>query len=78
MLPSLPQPRYMPCPDCGESVSAELRDEHVCDVERWVTYQLFRLRHDVAALDDEIAAYLDTPSGRFELWDAAWRRELEG
>ncbi len=74
MFPSLPQPRHLPCPDCGESVAVASRGEHVCDDERWVTYQLFQLQDEVVALDAQIAAYLDSPRGRFELWDAARRR----
>ena len=74
MLPSLPQPRHMPCPDCGESVAVDVRDEHLCDDERWLTYQLFQLREEIAAFGDELGAYLDSPHGRFELWDAARRR----
>lgn len=77
MFSSLPEPRYMPCPECGESVAVENRAGHVCEEERWATYQLFQLREDIAALDHEIASYLDSPRGRFELWDAERRREHE-
>ena len=75
MFPSLPHPRFMPCPECGESVAAEQRNDHVCEEERWVTYQLFQLREELAALEGQITAYLDSPHGRFEAWDAARRRE---
>lgn len=64
----------MPCPDCGESVAADARDEHLCDDERRLTYQLFQLRDEIAAFEEELGAYLDSPRGRFELWDAARRR----
>ena len=64
----------MPCPDCGESVAADARDEHRCDGERRLTYQLFQLREETASLEADVAAYLDSPRGRFELWDAARRR----
>lgn len=74
MFDSLPQPRYMPCPDCGESVATESRPEHVCDDERWLDYQLFQLRDEIAAFEDQLAAYLASPQGRFELWDAERRR----
>lgn len=74
MFSSLPQPRYMPCPDCGASVRVRRGERHVCDDERWATYQLFQLRDETAAFDDQLAAYLDSPRGRFELWDAARRR----
>lgn len=74
MFPSLPQPRFMPCPDCGESVDAGLRSDHRCDDERWVTYQLFQLRDEVTALESQVAEYLASPHGRFELWYAARTR----
>jgi hypothetical protein len=64
----------MPCPDCGESVATDARDEHRCDDERWLTYQLFQLREEVGSFEDQVAAYLDSPGGRFELWDAERRR----
>ena len=70
MFPSLPQPRHMPCSDCGESVAADDRDEHICDDERWLTYQLFQLRDEIASLEQQVAWYLASPRGRFELWDA--------
>lgn len=64
----------MPCPDCGASVAGEVRDEHACEHERRLTYQLFQLRDEVAAFDQQLAAYFDSSAGRFELWDAARRR----
>ena len=74
MFPSLPQPRFMPCPDCGESLEAERRLAHRCDDERWATYQLFQLRDEVGALEQQVAEYLASPHGRFELWYAARAR----
>ena len=74
MFPSLPHPRHMPCPDCGESVAADERRAHRCDDDRWLTYQLFQLRDEIASLEEQVAAYLASPRGRFELWDAEQRR----
>lgn len=75
MFPSLPQPRFMPCPDCGESVAIDQRSAHVCEEERWVTFQLFQLRDEIATLEGQIAAYLDSPQGRFDAWEAEQQRE---
>jgi threonine dehydrogenase-like Zn-dependent dehydrogenase len=77
MFPSLPHPRHMPCSECGESVARDARDPHTCDEDRWATYQFFQLRHEVAELDGRLAEYLESPRGRFELWDAARRREQQ-
>ncbi len=77
VFPSLPQPRFMPCPHCGDVVRAEQRGDHICDDERWATYQLFQLREEIAWLESQIAAYLESPRGRFEAWDAARSRQGE-
>ena len=65
----------MPCEDCGASVARTERETHVCEEQRRVQYELFRLvRSEVAALEEELAAYLATPEGRFHLWYAERER----
>lgn len=64
------RPQYMPCSECGASVAASEVDEHVCDEDRRLDYQLFGLRDAVARFEAELSAYLATPHGRFELWYA--------
>jgi hypothetical protein len=64
----------MPCPECGESLDVEARSSHACDEARWVDYQLFQLREEIDALEPQVAAYLASPRGRFELWYAARNR----
>jgi hypothetical protein len=62
---------FMPCEDCGASVSRGEREGHVCDEKRRVQYELFRLVHsEVAGFEDELAFYLNTPEGRFHAWYA--------
>jgi hypothetical protein len=78
MFDSLPQPRHLPCPECGESVAVAARERHACEEERWAAYQLFQLRGEIATLEDQITAYLASPRGRFEVWDAARRRHRQG
>lgn len=68
--------RYMPCSECGASVEQTERDAHVCDRECWLDYQLFQRRHEVSALEGELASYFESPRGRFELWYAERRRRL--
>jgi hypothetical protein len=65
-----PQPRHVPCSDCGAAVERSREDEHVCNRDRLLDYQMFQLRDDIGAVGDELAAYLDSPRGRFELWCA--------
>ena len=66
--------QYRPCPDCGASVASEEMEAHACDVERWLDYQVFQLRDEVASFDEEVVRFLDSPHGRFELWYAERRR----
>jgi hypothetical protein len=63
MFPS----RYMPCPDCGASLDRQ-ESAHECERERWLAFQLFQLRGEVSAFDDQLAEYLATAHGRFELY----------
>lgn len=41
---------------------------HVCDGERRLDYALIQLRAEVAALDDQLAAWLESPQGKFAAW----------
>ena len=59
---------HMPCPECGASVAAGALDEHACDPDRLVEYQLFQLRDEMAAFDEALFAYLESPDGRFAQW----------
>ena len=64
----------MPCDECGASVPVGGRGEHVCSEPRRLDYQLFQLRAELAAFEDQFAAYLESPQGRFELWYAERER----
>jgi hypothetical protein len=60
----------MPCRDCGASVDRENMSTHVCDPERLVDFHLFALRTDVGRLEESVTAYLESPTGRYEVWRA--------
>jgi hypothetical protein len=49
--------------------------DHVCDPERRLDYQMFHEREKLAALEQDVADYLASPRGRFELWYAERRRK---
>src|SRR5439155_8940151 len=70
MFGSIPQPAYMPCEECGASLRVGARDEHVCSEERRLAYRVLQIRAELAAFEDQFAAYLDSPQGRFDLWYA--------
>lgn len=74
MFGPFPPSQYLPCPECGASVPTAAAADHVCSEERRLDYQLFLLRDEIAGLDREVAGYLDSPQGRFELWYAARER----
>ena len=65
---------YMPCADCGASVSAAERETHVCDLERRLEYTLFQLRDEIGGFEDALRGYLDSPQGRFAQWLAERER----
>ena len=67
--------RYMPCPDCGASVDGRADESHVCEEERLLEYRVFQLRAEVASFDTELAEFLASPRGSFELWYAARERD---
>ena len=67
--------RFMPCHDCGASVDRHDPAEHLCDPEHLVDFLLFALRSDVERLEESVTAYLDSPTGRFEVWRA--RRKVQ-
>jgi hypothetical protein len=71
---AFPQPSFMPCSECGESVARAERDEHECDAERRLDFQVFQLRDEIAGFDSGFAAFLQTPRGMFSAWDAERRR----
>ena len=70
MFPS----RFMPCPDCGASLDRH-DHTHECQRERWLEFQLFQLRDEIDKLEAELAEYLASPPGRFELYYAERERE---
>jgi hypothetical protein len=70
-------PRYMPCTECGTSVAAAERDEHVCDPERLLDYRMFQLREEVAAFDTGLRGFLESAHGRFAQWLAERERPSE-
>jgi hypothetical protein len=64
----------MPCDTCGESLRRAAAAEHVCAEERRLDYAIVLSRAELDGFDDELAAWFDTPAGRFAQHDAARRR----
>jgi hypothetical protein len=66
---------HMPCTECGASVRADVRDQHVCDPDRKLDYLMFQLREEVASFDDVLREYLSSARGRFAQWVAERERQ---
>jgi hypothetical protein len=76
MFAYYPQSQFHPCPDCGAPVPEHHDEAHNCDRRRFVEYQMLLLRPEIVAFEDELTAWLGTPSGRFEAYYAARDRLL--
>jgi hypothetical protein len=66
--------RYTPCPDCGGAVAREDLEEHCCDRERWLEFQMSQLRGEIVSFESELGEFLRSPEGLFEAWYAEQRR----
>ena len=66
--------QYIPCSECGASLAGEDRDDHVCDGDRRIDFQMFRLRGGIARFELDLAEFLKTPGGRFEAFYAERQR----
>jgi hypothetical protein len=71
---AFPQPRQMPCKECGASVDRTATSDHECDPERLLDFRLVQLRDEFAAFDEQLSAWLASPRGRFAVWLAERER----
>ena len=71
---AFPEPRYMPCKDCGESLADAQHESHVCDPERQLNFAFVQLLEERELFEEQLTAYLESPRGRFDVWYAARRR----
>jgi hypothetical protein len=51
-----------------------LADVHACDEEHRIDYRMFQLRHEIAAFDTDLQAWLGSADGRFAVWLAERNR----
>ena len=65
-----PQPQYIACAECGACVPRWESEQHVCDQDRWLDYQIVRLRPEIARFESDFAQWLTTSAGRFERYYA--------
>ncbi len=66
---TFPTPDHMPCPECGASLPlTDTAPTHACNEDRLLDYRLIELRPEIERFPDDLAAWLDTPAGRFAKW----------
>jgi hypothetical protein len=61
---------YRSCPHCGVAVQRALleSDGHACGPDRFLSHQTLKARWALRGLEDDLAAWLDTPAGAFEAY----------
>jgi hypothetical protein len=67
-------PTRKPCAECGVSVDMALADAHACEEENRIEHRMFHLRHEIAAFDTDLHAWLGSADGRFAVWLAERNR----
>jgi hypothetical protein len=65
-----PQPQYVACSECGVCMPRWEADDHVCDKERRLDYQVGRLREAITAFEYDLGQWLATRTGRFAVFYA--------
>ena len=71
---SFPQSHSLPCPECGAPVERAEGAAHECESERVLDYRISRIRHEIGRFDAQLAAWLESPQGRFAVWLAERER----
>jgi hypothetical protein len=61
---------FTTCADCGERVPWAQTGQHECDEEQWLSFQVTRARPQIDRFEHELARYLETARGKFDLWYA--------
>lgn len=62
--------KYVSCVECGACVPRNEIDEHDCDSDRWLDYQLVRLRPRIYCFEADYRAWLEGKEGMFEVFYA--------
>ena len=74
-----PAPPYVSCAECGALFRRLEQGEHVCERERWVDYQVCRMRPGIQRFyTEDLPRWLDSNEGRFERYWAERQRRANG
>ena len=61
---------YAACGECGTVLSMAQRDGHACNPQQRIAHQVATFRDRLEDATAELAAHLQTPLGRFDLYCA--------
>ena len=61
---------YLACDACGSFLSRLDRETHACDSARRARFEAFQARQELAGFDRQLAAFLQSPPGRFAVYYA--------
>ncbi|MFL5963525.1 MAG: hypothetical protein ACJ757_11615 [Gaiellaceae bacterium] len=66
-----PRPTFTACSECGEALHRDELDGHRCSEQR---QSELAVRRALTTFEGELAAWLETPEGRFSVWLAERER----
>jgi hypothetical protein len=71
---------YRACPDCGAAVQRAVleAESHTCAPERYAAHQTMIARRGLERLEEDLAWWLTTPSGKFQAFLAERSVGLSG
>jgi hypothetical protein len=61
---------FTTCAGCGLILQRCQLDGHECEREKWIAHQVACARPEIEGIDLELASYLESARGRFDLWYA--------
>lgn len=67
---TFPTPPYVACQECGACVLRSALEDHACDPDRRLDYELCRLRPGIARVEFDFRDWLATNEGRFAVFYA--------
>jgi hypothetical protein len=61
---------FTTCTECGVTIPLAAEEEHECRHDQWIAHQVGRVSGEIERIDVELADYLETAHGKFDLWYA--------
>jgi hypothetical protein len=61
---------FTTCAGCGLILQRWRLGDHECEQEKWIAHQVACALPEIEGIDRELASYLESARGRFDLWYA--------